>query len=406
MCSVKRKKTEEFSWDKEKEEFLINYHRNNSSKLYGSDEFSPTERDERDAKLKLVEVFNEQYGTDLPVGVINERWRLIRGRVTSCIRKMGPLQVREFAMPSELWAYDRCSWLLPHLNRTKDKRDSSEHTVPDGSSREETAVNQIEKDADNLHFCNGSSQVAISDGSKGAQYVPDFVQDGSPSVKSLDKIVETAEEQPALRSDDLDVLETIGGISDQDEEMETRNLNNNPKPLDVNFPKKGKKQDMPESDLASRIRALELAEDDRWQQTVCLRLDWEEVDARMEKRCRMAEERVKVAMNIAKNTIHDVAVLKNRERSRARDMIRLIDRIRTLEGQLTRLRHRVSAPEPPEDSHEGDCSIIQNNVPWEIFENLTLDGEREKPQQDCSGPETQSREKGTKASFSRGRKPE
>ncbi|KAJ8677632.1 hypothetical protein QAD02_013419 [Eretmocerus hayati] len=244
MCSVKRKKTEEFSWDKEKEEFLINYHRNNSSKLYGSDEFSPTEKDKRDAKLKLVEVFNEQYGTDLPVGVINERWRLIRGRVTSCMRKMGPLQVRKFAMPSELWAYDRCSWLLPYLNRTKDKRDSSEHTVPDESSCEETAVNQIEKDADNLHFCNGSSQVAISDGSKGAQYVPDFVQDGSPSVKSLDKIVETAREQPALKSNDLDVLETIGGISDQDEEMETRNLNNNPKPLDVNFPKKGKKQDV------------------------------------------------------------------------------------------------------------------------------------------------------------------
>ncbi|KAJ8677788.1 hypothetical protein QAD02_013575 [Eretmocerus hayati] len=99
---------------------------------------------------------------------------------------------------------------------------------------------------------------------------------------------------------------------------------------------------MPESDLASRFRALELAEDDRWQQTVCLRLVWEEVDARMEKRCRMAKERAKVAMNIAKNTIHDVAVLENRERSRARDMIRLIDRIRTLEGQLTRLRRRFN----------------------------------------------------------------
>ncbi|KAJ8677631.1 hypothetical protein QAD02_013418 [Eretmocerus hayati] len=81
MYSVRHKGTEEFSWDKEKEEFLINHHYNILSKLYGSGEFLPTEKDKKDAKSKLVEAFNEQYGTELTADNIHKRLMIIQDRV-------------------------------------------------------------------------------------------------------------------------------------------------------------------------------------------------------------------------------------------------------------------------------------------------------------------------------------
>ncbi|KAJ8670700.1 hypothetical protein QAD02_001959 [Eretmocerus hayati] len=72
MSEVKRRNTEYFEWTKVKEEFLINYHRDNVATLYGTDDFSPTEKNERDARAKLVEEFNGEYDVELPGGIDDE----------------------------------------------------------------------------------------------------------------------------------------------------------------------------------------------------------------------------------------------------------------------------------------------------------------------------------------------
>ncbi|KAJ8688453.1 hypothetical protein QAD02_024248 [Eretmocerus hayati] len=195
---------------------------------------------------------------------------------------MSPLQVRKSAQSSGLWAHDRCVWLLPYLNRTKDKKHSGENGSMDDSlceanefvfssdngqvpdvllSSSEISQDVNSQESHQLNIFGTSCSIPITDEDElqtwlaneviartQAQFAPEFGHNDPVPEQTIHDLVPPGKDETATRTNDIDILGVVGGIHDEFEDGKSSPAKSHPVPLNVHFPKEPLKHNL--SDVA------------------------------------------------------------------------------------------------------------------------------------------------------------